>query len=49
MVFFQKKKIIKEELEKLSNLNFCLVFFVSPKKINKIIPYLKIILKIEKY
>ena len=32
---------IKEELERLSNLNFCLVFFVSPKKINKIIPHLK--------
>jgi len=40
--FFPKKeKMIKEELEKLSSLNFCLVFFVSPKKINKIIPYLK--------
>ena len=25
----------------LSDLNFCLIFFVSPKKINKIIPYLK--------
>ena len=33
--------MIKEELERLSNLNFCLVFFVSPKKINKIIPHLK--------
>ncbi len=39
--FPEKEKIIKEELEKLSNLNFCLVFFVSPKKINKIIPHLK--------
>ncbi len=39
--FFPKKeKMIKEELQKLSNLNFCLVFFVSPKKINKIIPHL---------
>jgi len=36
-----KEKVIKEELERLSNLNFCLVFFVSPKKINKIIPHLK--------
>tara|TARA_Y100000994_G_C15645951_1_gene423277 strand:+ start:139 stop:999 length:861 start_codon:yes stop_codon:yes gene_type:complete len=36
-----KDKMIKEELNKLSNLNFCLVFFISPKKINKIIPYLK--------
>ena len=32
--------MIMEELEKLSKLNFCFVFFVSPKKINKIIPYL---------
>ncbi len=40
--FFPKKeKVIKEELERLSNLNFCLVFFISPKKINKIIPHLK--------
>ncbi|MBD1137244.1 16S rRNA (cytidine(1402)-2'-O)-methyltransferase [Pelagibacterales bacterium SAG-MED43] len=39
--FPEKEKMIKEELEKLSSLNFCLVFFVSPKKINKIIPYLK--------
>ena len=39
--FPEKEKVIKEELERLSNLNFCLVFFVSPKKINKIIPYLK--------
>ena len=38
--FPEKEKVIKEELERLSNLNFCLVFFVSPKKINKIIPYL---------
>ena len=32
---------MKEELERMSSLNFCLVFFVSPKKINKIIPHLK--------
>ena len=38
--FPEKEKKIIEELEKLSNLNFCLVFFISPKKINKIIPYL---------
>ena len=30
-----------EELEKLSNLDYCLVFFISPKKINKIIPEIK--------
>ena len=39
--FPAKEKIIKEELEKLSKLNLSLVFFVSPKKINKIIPHLK--------
>ena len=39
--FPEKEKMIKEELEKLSTLNFCLVFFVSPKKINRIIPHLK--------
>ena len=39
--FPEKEKMIKEELNKLSNLNFCLVFFVSPKKINRIIPHLK--------
>ena len=38
--FPEKEKIIIEELEKLSSSDFCLVFFVSPKKINKIIPYL---------
>ena len=43
--FPEKEKVIKEELERLSNLNFCLVFFVSPKKINKIIPHLKKYLK----
>ena len=37
----EKDKEINEELNKLSNLNFCLVFFISPKKINKIIPILK--------
>ena len=39
--FPEKKKMIKEKLESLSNLNFCLIFFISAKKINKIIPYLK--------
>ncbi len=38
--FPEKEKMIMNELEKLSSLNFCFVFFVSPKKINKIIPYL---------
>tara|TARA_B100000035_G_scaffold56653_1_gene44986 strand:+ start:3107 stop:3967 length:861 start_codon:yes stop_codon:yes gene_type:complete len=39
--FPNKDREIKEELEKLSNLNFCFVFFISPKKLNKIIPILK--------
>ena len=39
--FPEKEKMIREKFELLSDLNFCLVFFVSPKKINKIIPYLK--------
>ena len=38
--FPEKEKMINLELEKLSYLDLCLVFFVSPKKINKIIPYL---------
>ena len=38
--FPEKEKMINMELEKLSHLDFCLVFFISPKKINKIIPYL---------
>ncbi len=39
--FPEKKKKIKEKLELLSDYNFCLVFFISPKKINKVIPYIK--------
>jgi len=39
--FPEKEKLIVEELENYSNFNFCIVFFISPKKINKIIPYLK--------
>ena len=39
--FPEKDKAIKENLNLLSNLNFSLIFFVSPKKINKIIPYIK--------
>ena len=39
--FPEKEKMIREKLELLSDLNFCIIFFVSPKKINKIIPYLK--------
>ena len=39
--FPEKKQALKNELQKLSELNSTLVFFVSPKKINKIIPELK--------
>ena len=39
--FPEKEKIIKENLSILSDLDFCLIFFVSPKKINKIIPHIK--------
>ncbi|MDC3035802.1 16S rRNA (cytidine(1402)-2'-O)-methyltransferase [Candidatus Pelagibacter sp.] len=39
--FPEKKKIIQEDLSKLSELGLSTIFFVSPKKINKIIPYLK--------
>ena len=39
--FPEKKQTIENELQKLSELNSSLVFFVSPRKINKIIPALK--------
>jgi len=39
--FPEKKQNLKNELKKLSELNSTLVFFASPKKINKIIPELK--------
>ncbi|WP_075522301.1 16S rRNA (cytidine(1402)-2'-O)-methyltransferase [Candidatus Pelagibacter communis] len=39
--FPDKEKLIRKELKRLSDLNFSLVFFVSPKKINKIIPFIK--------
>ena len=42
--FPEKKQTLIKELQKLSELNSTLVFFVSPKKINKIIPELKKIL-----
>ena len=38
--FPDKEKMIISELEKLSNLDCSLVFFISPKKVNKIIPHL---------
>ena len=39
--FPEKKQSLINELKKLSSLNSSLVFFVSPRKINKIIPELK--------
>ena len=39
--FPEKKQLLASELEKLSEFENTLVFFVSPKKINKIIPQIK--------
>ena len=39
--FPEKKSVLIRELKKLSEFNFSLVFFSSPKKINKIIPEIK--------
>ena len=39
--FPEKQKTIKEDFEILSNLDTSIVFFISPKKINKIIPLIK--------
>ena len=39
--FPEKKQSLINDLKKLSELNSALVFFVSPKKVNKIIPELK--------
>ena len=39
--FPEKKQTLINDLKKLSELNCTIVFFVSPKKINKIIPELK--------
>ena len=39
--FPEKEKNLKESLKFLSELNVCLVFFISPRKINKIIPHIK--------
>ena len=40
--FPEKEKLIKENLSILSDLEYCLIFFVSPKKINKVIPHIKL-------
>ena len=39
--FPEKNKILIEDLKNLANLSCSIVFFVSPKKINRIIPLLK--------
>ena len=39
--FPEKDKILKEDLETLTKLNSSIVFFISPRKINKIIPLIK--------
>ena len=39
--FPEKDKILKEDLENLSKLNSSIVFFISPKKINRNIPLIK--------
>ena len=39
--FPEKNKILLEDMEKLSKINSSIVFFISPKKINKIIPFIK--------
>ena len=39
--FPEKEKIIKEDLTMLSKITSSIVFFISPKKINKIIPQIK--------
>ena len=39
--FPEKKKILEEDLKNLSHLETSIVFFVSSKKMNRIIPYLK--------
>ena len=39
--FPEKNKILLEDLEILSKLNSSIVFFISSKKINKIIPFIK--------
>ena len=39
--FPEKKSVLISELKKLSEFNYSLVFFSSPKKINKIIPEIK--------
>ena len=39
--FPEKKKLLTEDLDSLSEIDCSIVFFISPKKINKIIPFIK--------
>ena len=39
--FPEKKKLLDEDLKRLSRLDSSIIFFVSAKKVNKIFPYLK--------
>jgi 16S rRNA (cytidine1402-2'-O)-methyltransferase len=39
--FPEKEKAIKDNLIFLSSINYSLIFFISPRKINKSIPYIK--------
>jgi 16S rRNA (cytidine1402-2'-O)-methyltransferase len=39
--FPEKNNKLKEDFEKLTNINSCIVFFISPRKFNKAIKYIK--------
>ena len=39
--FPEKKKLLTEDLDSLSEIDCSIVFFISPKKINKTIPFIK--------
>ena len=39
--FPEKQKLLEEDLEILSKIDCSIVFFISPRKVNKIIPYIK--------
>ena len=38
----EKKNKLKEDFEKLSNLDSCIVFFISPRKFNKVVKNIKL-------
>ena len=39
--FPEKQKLLEDDLEILSKIDCSIVFFISPRKVNKIIPYIK--------